>query len=699
VSRDTKKPRRAPFQPNLPRLIAFVAVLVLALTAVVVRLAQLQLVQGSTFAEEARANQIRRVPVAAPRGRMFDRNGVTVVRSRPSFTCALIPSDVHDINAVLRELHAQLAIPEATLRRRLLHHRGVNYDNFEQVADAEPYGPVILASDLTNVQMAKIAEAHLSGVDIEAQPIRNYPYGGWASHALGYVGQITEDEYQRLKGKGYTPNDVVGKEGLEVEYDSWLRGKAGGEQIEVDAQGQLVRRLGPVDPIPGHSLELSLDWRLQQIAERALHAQLESVGKLRHRRVAGAVVAIDPRDGGVLALVSQPNFDPNDFADGISEKKYSAYLNDPLEALYDRAIAAATATGSTFKMVTGSGAISAGVVGVDQRLYDSGQWDCKGHLFRDIASGGLGSTTFVPALAASSDGYFYQLADRLGHERLRYYALQYGLGKRSGIDLPGEYAGNWPTNAWMKKYYGEPLYPADVCSLGIGQGAMQATPLQMANATAAVANGGTLYRPHLVYAIRDPAGKIVKRFDHEVIRKVDVTQEAIRAVRSGMDKVTDAGGTAYGLAIPGLPFGGKTGTVETAGGAGPNTTWFVAYAPSDHPRLALAVFMDRTGGYGASVAAPVAREIISAYLGKPSPKPSPTAGPSTAPSAGPSAPANVPAAAPAAAPAAGASPFAAPTARATAKAAGVAGPAAQLTVPASVHSAAPLAASPRPAAR
>ena len=629
MSRAAKTPRAPKFQPKLRRLIAFVALLALALLALVLRLVQLQLVQGAAFAEAARTNQIRRVPVAAPRGRMFDRHGVTVVRSRPSFTCALIPSDVGDVNAVLRGLHATLAIPEATLRRRLLHHRGVNYQNFAQVAESEPYGPIILASGLSNVQVAKLAEAHIPGVDVEVQPIRDYPYGGWASHALGYVGQINEDEYERLKGKGYTPNDVVGKEGLEVEYDSLLRGTPGGEQIEVDSQGQLVRRLGPVEPVPGHSLELSLDWRLQQIAERALHDQLELIGSQRGRRVAGAVVAIDPRDGGILALVSQPNFDPNDFADGISPKKYDAYLNDPLEALYDRAIAAATATGSTFKMVTGSGALTAGVVGVDQPIYDSGAWDCKGHLFRDIASGGLGTTTFVPALAASSDGYFYQLADRLGHERLRYYALQFGLGARSGIDLPGEYAGNWPTNAWMKKYYGEPLYPADVCSLGIGQGAMQATPLQMANATAAVANGGTLYRPHLVNAIRDASGKVVKRFDQRTIRRIDVTPASLRAVRAGMDKVTDAGGTAYGLAIPGLPFGGKTGTVETAGGAGPNTTWFVAYAPSERPRLALAVFMDRTGGYGAVVAAPVARRIILEYLGKP-PTPAPSASPTSA---------------------------------------------------------------------
>lgn len=530
----------------------------------------------------------------------------------------MIPSDVRDPAATMSALAGVLGVPEALLWKRLLHHHGMTYHSFDEVATFEPYGPVVLATDLTSAQMTRLAESQdrLPGLDLEAQPVRDFPYRKLGSHFFGYVGSITEDEYARLKGKGYTSNDVVGKEGLEEAYDAYLRGTPGGEQIEVNAQGQLVRRLGPVDPVPGNSLVLSIDWRIQELAERALREQLALTSKLRGHRLAGAVVAIDPRDGGILALASYPNFDPNDFTNGIGEKKYASYLNDPLRPLYNRAIAAATPTGSTFKMVTGSGAITSGVIGKNQVLYDSGAWSCHGVTFRDIASGGLGSTNFEHALAASSDGYFYQLGYRLGHDRLRYWARQFGLGKPSGVDIPGEYAGNWPTNAWSMKVYGLPLEPSDVCQLAIGQGAMQATPLQMANIAAAVVNGGTLFHPHFVEAIRDPHGKITKRFDHDIIRHVPVSDEALREVRAGMDQVTKPWGTAFGEDVPGVPYGGKTGTAETDGGAGPNTTWFVAYAPSQAPKIALAVFMERSGGYGANTAAPVARRIIAGFFHK-----------------------------------------------------------------------------------
>ncbi|MGP6192587.1 MAG: penicillin-binding protein 2 [Vulcanimicrobiaceae bacterium] len=613
----TADPPRA-FPRSTWKLVVFILAVTLALGSLVARLTQIQLVEGERYAAAARANQVRRIPVAAPRGRILDRHGVVLVRSRPSFVCALIPSEVKDIDATLRGLSEVLRVPEALLRKRLLHHRGIDYKAFDEVATYEPYGPIILASDLSNAQMARLAEAQdeLPGVDLEAQPVRDYPYHRDGSHVFGYVGSITEDEYHELKSKGYTPNDVIGKDGLEAQYDGFLRGKPGGQQIEVNAAGQLVRRLGPVEPTPGDSLVLTLDWRLQRIVESALNNQLALVGQRRGRRLAGAVIAIDPRDGGVLALASYPSFDPNDFANGIKESTYKGYLDDSLQPLYDRAIGAATPTGSTFKMVTGSAAITSGVIGEDQVLYDSGEWDCHGATFRDIAAGGIGTTDFVHALAASSDGYFYQLGDRLGHARLRYYALQYGLASRLGIDIPGEYAGNWPTNAWSMKTFGLPLEPSDVCQLAIGQGAMQATPLQMANVAATVVNGGTLFRPHLVAAIHDASGRVVKRFSGEVIRKVPVSAESLREVRAGMDQVTKPWGTAYGEDVPGVLFGGKTGTVETDGGSGPNTTWFVAYAPAQNPKFALAVYMERTGGYGADTAAPVARRVIADYFHK-----------------------------------------------------------------------------------
>ncbi|MDQ2681552.1 MAG: penicillin-binding protein 2, partial [Candidatus Eremiobacteraeota bacterium] len=513
--------RKTPWERSPVRIGVFIAFSALVVIALLARLVQVQIVHGQEYRQAAQANQIRLIPVSAPRGTIFDRQGHVLVRSRPSFAVALIPSEVNQINSEMNALSQSIGVPSDKLWNRLLHHRGINYKSFDEVATYEPYGPVILASDLSVAHAARIAElqSDLPGVDLEVQPVRNYPMGAAGSHMFGYVGQITESEYTRLRAQGYSPNDVLGKDGLEYSYDTYLRGKPGGQRIVVDAQGQVVPsiKLPPKPPISGDGLVLNIDWRLQAIAERALADEIKTWG--HGRTYGGAVVIEDPWTGAVLALVSYPNFNPNDFATGISDKKFSYYLNSPQEPLYNRAIAAATPTGSTFKMVTGSGAISAGVIGVKETVYDTGAWNCGGAEFRDLASSGMGNTTFVPALAASSDGYFYQLSWRLGNARLRHYALEFGLAKKSGVDLPGEFAGNWPTNASMLKNTGLPLEPSDVCSLGIGQGAMQATPLQMADVLSAVVNGGTLYQPQIVHAIRDPQGKTIKTFAPKVIRQ------------------------------------------------------------------------------------------------------------------------------------------------------------------------------------
>ncbi|HEY1728500.1 MAG TPA: penicillin-binding protein 2 [Candidatus Baltobacteraceae bacterium] len=604
---------------GISRMGGFFFIVTFAIAAIIGRLTYVQLIDGKVYAAAARANQVRLIPVAAPRGLILDRDDRIMVRSRPSFVVALIPSQVKDIKSTIADLSSTLQIPQSELLHRLYHHHDVNYENFAQVQTYEPYGPVILASDLHTSQMARLAERQpdLAGVDLEEQPVRNYPYGKMAADVFGYVGQISEEEYEKRKSEHYTPNDVVGKDGLEYTYDAYLKGTPGGQQVMVNAWGAVVGDEKFVKSKPGDVLVTTIDLRLQQIAQRALADGLKSWAKTRGvKRLSGALVILDPYSGGVLAMASLPTFDPNDFATPISSNEYAHYILDPLRPLYNRAIGAATPTGSTFKMVTGSGAISSGAIKPHQVLYDSGAWDCHGVHFVDLAAGGLGNAEFTEALAASSDGYFYQLGDRLGHARLRYYALQFGLGAISGIDLPGEYAGNWPTDEWTRKVYGVPLEPSDVCQLAIGQGAMQATPLQMANVTATVANGGTLYRPHVVQEIRTPTGSIVKRFDNQVIREVPVTKESLKEVRTGMDRVTSNIGTAYGLAIPGLPYGGKTGTVQTDGGNGPNTTWFVCFAPANHPKLAMAIFVERSGGYGANVAGPIAQKILAEYFRK-----------------------------------------------------------------------------------
>ncbi|MFY9720648.1 MAG: penicillin-binding protein 2 [Candidatus Cybelea sp.] len=608
--------RKAAWTRPTWRLVAFVATLALSLVALVARLIQVQLLDGDWYRAQALANQIRLIPVAAPRGLIADRHGIVMARSRPSFVVALIPTQVSDVRAELSSLAAITDVSEAALWGRLLHHRGVDYSDFAQVAANEPYGPIVLATDLPVPTVARLSEVltDLPGVDLEVQPIRDYPQGPLGSHLVGYVGAITQDEFERLKGEGYSPNDVIGKDGLEFAYDRYLRGIPGGERVVVDATGAVVSnvKLRSKPAVPGDTLLTQIDWRLQRIVESAL---ADGLRRFRGRGVTGAVVAEDPWTGGILALASYPNYNPNDFA-ADRWKRVSFDLTNPSQPLFDRAIAAATPTGSTFKMVTGSAALTEGVVKVDQVIDDTGGWNCGGYYARDIAAGGLGDTTFVPALAASSDGYFFRLAWWLGNERLRRYALAFGLDAKSGIDLPGENEGNWPTNAWEMRAFGVPMEPSDACFLGIGQGAMQATPLQMANVASTVINGGTLFRPQIMREIRDPNGGLVARFAPRVIRQVPVTASALAAVRAGMARVTQPGGTAYGLGIDGLPYSGKTGTVETARGNGPNTTWFVAWAPTDRPHLALAVFVDRSGGYGATVAAPIARQILVEYFNK-----------------------------------------------------------------------------------
>lgn len=597
------------------RIIAFVAFVGFALAGLLFRLIQVQIVQGASFRSDAQANQIRLIPVAAPRGLMYDRSGRVVVRSRPSFVVGMIPSEVQNVDAELATLSQTIGIPVGRLRKRLLDHNGTTYKTFADVAAFEPYGPVILASDLPVAKVVRLSEvlSDLPGIDMEVQAVRDYPYGSEGSAIFGYVGQITASEYERRRAQGYSPNDVVGKEGLEYQYDRYLRGQAGGERIVVDAQGQAVPgiKLPSKQPVSGNSLQLNIDWRLQDITEKALAGGIKSwAGR---KVLGGAVVILNPWNGAVLALASYPGYDPNAFA-SEKDRTIAHYLLDPSEPLFNRAITAATPTGSTFKMVTGSAALTTGVVKANETVYDSGGWNCYGAEFIDEAAGGLGNTQFVHALAASSDGYFYQMGWRLGNKRLSHFARLFGLAHDTGIDLPGEFEGNIPTNAWMMKVAGVPLEPSDVCNLAIGQGALEATPLQMANVEAAVVNGGTLYRPEIVSEIRDPRGRVIKRFPPVIIRHVPVTQSALKAVREGMDQVTEPWGTAYGLAIDGLPFGGKTGTAETGNGSGANTTWFVAYAPARHAKIAIAVFVDRSGGYGSQVAAPIAREIMVRYF-------------------------------------------------------------------------------------
>jgi len=431
---------------------------------------------------------------------------------------------------------------------------------------------------------------------------------------VGYVGQITQSEYVARKSLGYTSNDVVGKDGLEAVYDSVLQGRSGGRRIKVNSAGEAVANVSDFPPVPGNSLQLTLDWNLQQATENAMAAQLRTIAKLTGRALAGSVIVEDPNNGEILALVSQPNFNPNDFAAGIPEKKYAQYLSDPLHPLFDRVISGAYPTGSTFKMIVSSAVLASGLMGSTSTRYCGGAYDLNGFIFNDDRAGGHGTLDIPTAVAQSCDVFFYQVGNQLGIERLDRNAQAFGIGWRTGIDLPGETQGTLPSPRWTQKVYKDQWYAGDTVNMAVGQGFLEASPVQMLRVVAAVANGGSLYAPHFVRAVLDARGRVRKSSAQNYQGQVPVPAADLQIVRRGMLGAIESDyGTAHNVMIPGYHFAGKTGTAEI-GIRGKYDAWFIAFAPADNPRVAVAVAIENASGFGGAVAAPIAKSLMQAIL-------------------------------------------------------------------------------------
>jgi penicillin-binding protein 2 len=614
-------PRATPPVRPVARIVAFAVFAAVALGILIGRLAFMQLAHGSEYARLANLNQLRTIPVTAPRGVIYDRRGTVIVRNRPSFVVQMVPMQVKDPAGEMADLARLLGLSVDQMWRRVLTQNGVTYPDFDALAAAIPLGPINVAEDLTPAQVGMFSERadRFAGFAVELLPVRDYPYRTLGSHFLGYVGQITAAEYAARRHEGYTPNDIVGKDGLEYVYDRWLRGRPGGRRIKVNAAGEAVATVGDFAAVPGNDLILNIDWRLQRAAEAAMARQIGIIARRIGHRTGGAAIVEDPSTGAVLAFVSQPNIDPNDFAAGISQKKYDAYLNDPLHPLFNRAIAGAYPTGSTFKLITASAALATGLLTATTTRYCGGVFDLNGYIFNDDLPGGHGTLTLPTAITESCDVFFYQVGHELGIDKLDRYAALYGIGRPTGIDLPGETSGILPTPAWKRKVYNDDWYAGDTVNMAIGQGYLEASPVQMLRVVAAVANGGTLYAPQLVAAIRDPHGRVLVRFGPRVEGHVPVTPSDLAIIRRGMlGVIEDPYGTAHNVAIPGFHYAGKTGTAENVptvdNPSGRNHAWFVCYAPYDHPRIAVVVFMDQSGGFGAVNAAPVAQAIVESYF-------------------------------------------------------------------------------------
>ena len=583
--------------------IQILAVIVVSIVGVLVlRLLWMQLFQGAQYKKIAEQNRTRQIVTQAPRGTMYDKNGAVIVTDRPSFAVSIFPNEYTNPREATPLLAAIIGVTADEISQLL------------QESEDFPFTPVRVKRDVDAAIIAKIEERqyYLPGVAIEAIPVRHYVYKELAAHVLGFTGTISQEEYAKRKNQGYHPTDLVGKDGLEREWEEVLRGIDGARQLEVNASGEELRALGDRPPVPGRGLVLTLDANLQKAAEEALGAQVKASREIGQPAKGGAVVVLDVKTGGVLAMASNPAFDPNMFAGGITTRDWSQLINNPNNPLNNRAIQNAYPPGSVFKIVTAAAALEMNLTTPQEVFDDKGVYVLNGWSFYGWDTKGLGKLTVADALAWSSDPVFYELGRRLGADNLAAYALTFGLGKVTGIKLAGEANGIVPYVEWKQANYGESWYPGETLIAAIGQGYYLATPLQQALLVTAVANTGVVYKPMLVDKVLTTEGNIAEKLQPEVLRTIYLRPEVWDTVRQGMLAVT-ARGTGASV-FKGLPqtVAGKSGSSET--GRGTTHSWFACYAPAEKPEVAMAVLIEE-GGEGSMAAAPVTRRVLEAYFG------------------------------------------------------------------------------------
>ena len=571
------------------RVVAVCIILVL-----IGRAGYLQVYDGELYARLAEGNRIRIIPAEAARGTFYDRNGELLVTNRPGFTVSLLPLTEPISPEVIARVSALIHVPVEEIQKKIDAHIG--------------FDPIRIKNDVLPDIVSIIEEQKDSypGVVVEVLPVRDYIFGEYAAHVFGYVSEINEEELERRKGEGYKSGDIIGKFGLERVYDKEVRGIKGGEQVEVDVSGRPVQILGRQSPIPGNDLVLTIDGHIQEAAERAVDDQLAAV----HAHAAAAVV-MNPQTGEILAMVSRPAFNPNLFAGGISTVNWNILNNNPYHPMDNKAITGEYPPGSTFKIVTGTAALAEHKVTAQEKIFDSGRhW-----IIPKTNAGGeaLGWIDFEQAMAHSDNVYFYEMGNRLGVDILERYARLFGLGTRTGIDLPYEAEGLVPNRKYKADNYedGE-WYLSETFDAAIGQGFNLVTPLQAAMVVSEIAANGRRYRPHLVQRIVDVNGNTVREIKPELLSTLEVDPSVIHHVQEGLHSVTKLGtGTALFAGFP-VDIAGKTGTAENSQGR--DHSWFVAYGPYKNPNVVVAVIVEQ-GGFGSVAAGPIARRILEAAFG------------------------------------------------------------------------------------
>lgn len=587
------------------------AVIVVCLIAVLVlRLFYLQVVRHAHYTTLSQENRVKILPLAPTRGLIYSRDGVLLAENQPNFSLEIIPEQVPDLDALIRQLQQVVRLENIDIER--FHQSLRRYRRFDRV-------PLRFGLNEEEVAALAVRRHEFPGVEVAARLKRYYPLGAETAHVVGYVGRIDEADQGRIDLANYRATSHIGKLGIEKAYEDLLHGRAGYEQVEVNAEGRILRVLDRTAPRPGQNLRLTLDVSLQRAAMRAL-------GDRR-----GSVVAIDPNNGEVLALVSSPSFDPNLFVDGIRAEVYRELRDSPDRPLFNRALQGQYPPGSTIKPFLGMVALESGVRAPAERIWCPGWFSLPGsdHLFRDWQKQGHGWMDLTSAIIQSCDVYFYSLANDLGIGRIHDYLVRFGFGARTGIDTTSESAGVVPSKEWKKQVYGQPWFPGETVITGIGQGSLLATPLQLAAATATLASRGRFVQPHLLLESSDPSNDLVTfRFKPRTRNLGMSNPEHWQAIHQAMiDVVHGAAGTARRIGT-GISYriAGKTGTAQIIGVPQDKTydpdsiperyrdhALFIAFAPADAPRIALAILVEN-GGSGSASAAPIARQLFDHHL-------------------------------------------------------------------------------------
>ncbi|HIO69308.1 MAG TPA: penicillin-binding protein 2 [Nitrospirales bacterium] len=582
------------------RLIVLRLSVVVVLAILLIRVWYIQIVKGEEYAVLSEQNRVRMVYLKPPRGLIYDRHHNLLANNIPSFNLYVVLSDVDDRQRLREDLSELIGVSVDDVRVAMEKHH-------------TPRLPLKLKEGLTLKEAAAIESslAQLPGVVIQAETERSYPQGTVAAHIIGYVGEVSAKGLKEEQFQNLVPGSAVGKYGVELEYDRIVRGRVGQKTIEVDARGHEQRAIQIQEPIPGDDLYLTIDLPLQRLAEDLLGDS------------AGVVVALDPRNGDVLVLASHPTFDPNTLARGLTVSQWNQIRHDPKKPMTNRATQGQYPPGSVFKLVVAAAGLESGSISRSTPVDCRGQFTIGDRVFKDWKKGGHGLVTLHEGLVHSCDIYFYTLGQQLGIDQIAHYAVQLGLGHRTGIDLPAENSGIVPSREWKERALGKPWYPGETISVAIGQGFVTVTPLQMASLIGTIANNGVQYQPRVVRQLKKRQDGTLVDIAPSRSETVQLQQETLTALHEALRDVV-VSGTGRRAQSQGIAISGKTGTAQVVSldnveseddvpHALRDHAWFVAYAPSDDPKIAVSVIVEHMG-HGGAIAAPIARAIIDEYF-------------------------------------------------------------------------------------